>query len=336
MSSRAGAPSFQALIRDFFCERLIEQRRASPRTIASYRDAFRLLFQYAAQCTKRTPDALSLAEIDAPLVLGFLEHLEKARGNSIRSRNARLVAVRSFLRYASFRDPSALPSIQRVLAIPTKRFNRPLLGFLTVEEIQAVLSQPDGSTWTGARDHAMFTTFYNTGARVSEIIGLSVADVTFGPSASVRFVGKGRKERATPLWPSTARLLKAWLRQVSNSQPDSPVFPNRYGGRLSRSGVEQRLRAAVAGARNRCPSLKGRRVSPHTLRHTTAMHLLESGVDITVIALWLGHESPATTHLYVEADLAMKERALKALQPPPRHATRYRAPPTILAFLDRL
>jgi len=243
--------------------------------------------------------------------------------------------VRSFLHYCSHRDPAALPSIQRVLAIPMKLFDRRLLGFLSQEEMQAILEAPDPTTWSGRRDRAMLATFYNTGARVSEIISLRVVDVDLGRSASVQIRGKGRKQRVTPLWRSTVKLLGDWLAHVRRDE-GAPVFPNRVGQTLTRSGVEQRLRAAVAVARTRCPSLDDRHVSPHTLRHTTAMHLLQSGVDLTVIALWLGHESPETTHRYLEADLKMKERALASLQEPPLRTLRYRAGDRLLAFLDGL
>jgi site-specific recombinase XerD len=335
MTGDATSPSFPTLLQDFFCQRLIAQRNASARTVATYRDAFRLLLHYAQASIRKAPVELSLADLDAPLILGFLDHLEKDRGNSVRSRNARLMAVRSFLRYASLRAPEALPSIQRVLAIPTKRFDRPLLGFLTREQMQAVLSAPDRSTWTGQRDHVMLSTFYNTGARISEIIALRVVDAVLGRDASVHIRGKGRKERVTPLWPSTTKLLKDWLTRI-RCDPAAPLFPSRQGAPLSRSGIERRLRRAVEAAQQQCPSLQRCRISPHTLRHTTAMHLLESGVDITIIALWLGHESPATTHRYVEADLAMKERALKTLQQPPTRNLRYRASDSVLAFLDSL
>jgi site-specific recombinase XerD len=293
------------------------------------------LLRYAEQRTGTPPVALTLADLNAPLVLGFLDHLEKERGNSARTRNVRLVAMRSFLHYASHRDPAALPTIQRVLAIPMKRFDRPLLGFLSQEQMQAILEAPDRTTWSGQRDHAMLATFYNTGARVSEIISLRVADVELGRSVAVHIHGKGRKQRVTPLWRSTAQLLRDWLAHVRRDA-SAPVFPNRVGQTLTRSGVEQRLRAAVAVARTRCPSLKDRHVSPHTLRHTTAMHLLQSGVDLTVIALWLGHESPETTHRYLEADLKMKEQALASLQEPPIRNLRYRASDRLLAFLDGL
>lgn len=335
MSTSSQAPTFASLLQDFFCKRLIGERNLSNQTVASYRDTFRLLLKYAEQRIRKAPVALTLADLDAPVILGFLDQLQKDRGNGARTRNLRLVAVRSFLRYASHRDPTAIPTIQRVLAIPMKRFDRPLLGFLSHEQMQAVLQAPDRTTWSGQRDHVMLNTFYNTGARVSEIIGLRVNDVDLDRGAAVHIRGKGRKQRVTPLWRGTARLLREWLVR-QHGDGDSPVFPNRAGQALSRSGVEQRLRVAVAVAEKRCPSLRGLSVSPHTLRHTTAMHLLQSGVDLTVIALWLGHESPETTHHYIEADLTMKERALASLPEPRGRTLRYRASDRLLAFLDGL
>jgi|OpeIllAssembly_1097287.scaffolds.fasta_scaffold59752_2 site-specific recombinase XerD len=329
------SPRFPSLLQDFFCQRLIGQRNVTPRTVATYRDAFRLLLRYTQSTLHRSPVALTLADLDAPLILDFLDHLEKERGNCARSRNLRLVAIRSFLRYAAHRDPTALPTIERVLAIPTKRFDRPMLGFLSHAEMQAILEAPDRSTWSGQRDHVMLTTLYNTGARVSEIVGLRIADLDPVGGASVRIRGKGRKERMTPLWRSTTKLLSDWLAHVS-CDAGAPLFPNRHGHPLSRAGVEQRLRAALVTARVRCPTLRDRRISPHTVRHTTAMHLLQSGVDLSVIALWLGHESPATTHRYIEADLAMKERALQSLQEPPSRRLRFRATDRLLSFLDGL
>ena len=335
MSGQPLPPGFPTLLQDFFCQRLIGQRNASDRTVASYRDTFRLLLRYAEERTRKPPIALTLADLDAPFILGFLDHLEKKRGNSARTRNLRLVAVRSFLHYSSHRDPAALPTIQRVLAIPMKLFDRRLLGFLSREEMHAILEAPDRTTWSGQRDRAMLTTLYNTGARVSEIISLRVADVDLGRSASVQISGKGRKQRVTPLWRSTVKMLRDWLVRISRDG-NAPVFPNRVGQTLTRSGVEQRLRTAVVVARTNCPSLNNRNVSPHTIRHTTAMHLLQSGVDLTVIALWLGHESPETTHRYLEADLKMKERALASLQEPPSRTLRYRASDRLFAFLDGL
>lgn len=335
MSTNPLPASFASLLQDFFCKRLIVERNLSGQTVASYRDTFRLLLKYAEHRMKKAPEALTLADLDAPVILDFLDQLQKVRGNCARTRNLRLAAVRSFLRYASYRDPAALPTIQQVLAIPMKRFDRPLLGFLSHEQMQAVLDAPDRTTWSGQRDHVMFSTFYNTGARVSEVIGLRVDDVELDRSAAIHIRGKGRKQRVTPLWRGTARLLRDWLVR-QHRDGNAPVFSNRAGHPLSRSGVEQRLRVAVAIAQKRCPSLRGLSVSPHTLRHTTAMHLLQSGVDLTVIALWLGHESPETTHHYIEADLTMKERALASLQEPPGRTLRYRANDRLLAFLDGL
>jgi len=311
------------------------QRNVSARTVASYRDTFRLLLGYAEVRMKKCAVALAMADLDAPFVLAFLDHLESARGNSVRTRNARLAAIRSFLHYAAHQDPASLPIIGRVLAIPTKRFDRHVLGFLSRGEVEALLAAPDRSTWSGHRDQVMFTTLYNAGARVSEVIGLRRTDVEFDGARCVHIQGKGRKQRVVPLWSSTVARLKEWIARMERG-PEAPLFPNRDGRSLSRSGVEKRLRLAVAEAAKVCPSLVGRRVSPHTLRHTTAMHLLQSGVDMTVIALWLGHETPATTHLYVEADLTMKEQALKRIAEPPSRRLRYQAKDRLLAFLDRL
>jgi integrase/recombinase XerD len=327
--------SFPALLQSFFQQRLVAQRGASAQTVASYRDTFELLLRYAEQTTRRSPSALVLDDLDAPLVLAFLDHLEMQRGNCPRTRNLRLTAIRSFMRYASVREPTALPVAQRVLAIPTKRFNRPALEFLSRQEIKALLDAPDCSTWSGQRDAVLLATLYNTGARVSEITALRVADVLTDRASALHLHGKGRKERVVPLWKSTAAQLRAWIPRIGPS-PGAPVFPNRAGARLSRSGVENRLAVALAIASKRCPSLVGRRISPHTLRHTTAMHLLQSGVDITVISLWLGHEDPSTTHTYVEADLAMKEAALLRLADPGQKSLRYHAPDRLLGFLQAL
>jgi integrase/recombinase XerD len=335
MTPVPSAPSFASLLQDFFCQRLVLQKCVSARTVASYRDTFRLLLRYAEVRTKKCAATLAMADLDAPLILAFLDHLEKERGNSVRTRNVRLAAIRSFLHYAAHRDPISLPIVGRVLAIPTKRFDQPVLGFLSRAEMEAVIAAPDRSTWSGDRDQVMFTTFYNTGARVSEIIGLHRTDVDLDGAARVRIHGKGRKQRVVPLWSSTARRLKDWIARTQHG-PEAPLFPNRDGRPLSRSGVEKRLRLAVIRASEMCPSLVGRRISPHTLRHTTAMHLLQSGVDMTVIALWLGHETPTTTHLYVEADLTMKEEALRKVIEPPRSALRYQANDRLLAFLDGL
>ncbi len=332
---RAPSISFAAILQDYFVLRLGVQRGASACTIASYRDTFELFLRFAERQTGQSPSALSLRDLDAPLVLDFLDHLEQKRGNSPRTRNVRLAAIRSFMRYASVRDPASLGVARRVLDIPRKRFDRPALGFLTREEVGAILDAPNRSTWSGRRDVVLLATLYNTGARVSEITGLRVANILLNRESAVHLHGKGRKERVVPLWKSTSAHLRDWLGQIDRS-PDAPLFPNRAGKALSRSGVADRLRRAVAGATGCCSSLRGRRISPHTMRHTTAMHLLQSGVALAVIALWLGHESPETTHCYVEADLAMKEEALNRVQDPSPRRARFRASDPLLAFLDGL
>jgi integrase/recombinase XerD len=335
MSTTEIIPSFASLVREFFCRRLIAQQNASARTVASYRDTFRLLLSFFAESRDRPPTVVTLADLDAPAILAFLDYLEQQRGNSIPTRNVRLAALRSFLKYAAARDPTCLPAVQRVLAIPMKRFQRPILGYLSRAEMAAILVAPDGSNWSGQRDRVLFALMYNTGARVSEAIGLRRVDVTLTPSRTVRINGKGRKQRVIPLWRSTAECLRKWLPRIGQG-PDSPLFPNAHGGSLSRSGVEDRLREAVQAAAVKCATLKGRRISPHTLRHTTAMHLLQSGVDLTVIAIWLGHESTETTHLYVEANLAMKEKALSRIEEMPSPPLRFRADDALLRFLEEL
>lgn len=326
---------FGQLVQDFFLRRLIAQRGASTRTVESYRDAFELLFGFVEQRTGKPPSALSLADLDAPLVLDFLDHLETGRGNSARTRNARLAAIHSFMRYAAIRDPASLPITTRVLAIPAKRFDRPVLGYLTREQIAAILAAPDRGTWSGRRDAVLLATAYNTGARVSELTGLRVRDVLLDRQTAVHLHGKGRKQRVIPLWKSTAAELRTWLDKISPA-PEAPVFPNRSGAPLTRSGVRDRLNRAVAVAEQRCPSLHGQHMSPHTLRHSTAMHLLESGTDLAIIALWLGHSSPAVTHQYLEADLAAKEAVLRRLADPSPASVRFHPGDRLLAFLQDL
>jgi site-specific recombinase XerD len=332
---RAAQIGFPQLLQDFFLRRLIAQRGASMRTVEAYRDAFELLLGYAQSHTGKKPNTMTLADLDAPLVLDFLDHLETVRGNSARTRNARLAAIHSFMRYAALRDPASLPVATRVLAISAKRFNRPVLGYLTREQITAVLAAPGHDTRSARRDTALLATAYNTGARVSELTGLRGHDVLLDRDTAVHLHGKGRKERAIPLWKNTARQLRVWLNEL-HPAPDSPLFPNRYGQPLTRSGVRNRLDRAVAEAAKQCPSLRGTTVTPHTLRHSTAMHLLQSGTDLAVIALWLGHENPATTHQYLEADLESKRAILDTLTDPSPAATRYRPDDTLLAFLQNL
>jgi len=326
---------FANLVEEFFLDRLIRQRNSSPQTVAAYRDCFRLLFEFVREHRSKSTDRLVLADLDAPLVLAFLDHLEKVRKNSIRSRNARLAALRSFLRYACLKDPQSLATIQRTLAIPMKRHSRPQVGFLLREEVQAIINAPDPSTWAGQRDQALLATLYNTGARVSEAINIKIADAALDGSPTIRLHGKGRKDRTVPIWPATAIQLRRWLKRIDRV-PDKPLFPTLSGGLLTRSAVTDRVRRAVQAAVGKCASLARQRISPHTFRHTTAMHLLQSGVDITLVALWLGHESPVTTHIYVEADLKMKEAALKAVRPPSTKPIRYEPPDRSLRFLQEL
>ena len=332
---RAPQIGFGQLVQDFFLRRLVAQRGASARTVESYRDAFELLFGYLEQRTGKPPSALRMADLDAPAVLDFLDHLETGRGNSVRTRNARLAAIHSFMRYAAIRDPASLPITGRVLAIPAKRFDRPVLGYLSREQVAAILSAPDRSTWSGRRDAVLLATAYNTGARVSELTALRVRDVLLDRQSAVHLHGKGRKQRAIPLWKNTAAELRGWLNQIT-SAPDAPVFPNRTGAPMSRSGVRDRLDRTVAAAEQDCPSLHGQHVTPHTLRHSTAMHLLQSGTDLAVIALWLGHSSPAVTHQYLEADLAAKEAVLQRLTDPSPTPTRFHPGDRLLAFLQDL
>jgi len=305
-------------------------------TIASYRDTFRLLLQFMRDRTGITPSALLLVALDADTILEFLDHIERDRGCSVRSRNNRLAAIRSFFRFVSLRDPTTVGTVTRIMAIPIKRYERKIVGYLNREEVKALLAAPDRTTWSGRRDHALLLTLYNTGARISEIITLRRRQVRLDPAAAnIELLGKGRKERAVPLWDDTARVLRAWFRQLGDD-PDVIVFPSAKGRPLSRDGVDYLLHRAVVAATASCPVLGTKPVSPHVLRHSTAMHLLQSGVDLAVIALWLGHESIETTNVYIEADLAMKERALKKLDPMPSPLFRYRATDKLLAFLATL
>lgn len=328
-------PSFAALVQAFFAEHLQQQRAMSPRTVAAYRDAFVLFLDFAKSRLRRQPTAIRLREITPTLILAFLDHLEHERGNSVRSRNARLAALRAFLKFAGRRDLDALHVVEQALDVPMKRFERPMLGFLSREEMLAIIAEPD-SSWTSQRDHLLLRMLYNTGARVSEIVAVKVADVVLDGAACVHLHGKGRKQRAVPLWRSTVKHLKAWLKLNPQLGPSSPLLPNREGRAMTRGNVTQRLALAVRAATACQPQLAKRRISPHTVRHTTAMHLLQAGVDITVIALWLGHESPVTTHHYVEADLAMKERALARLQEPDTALRRFRATDSLVQFLKTL
>jgi site-specific recombinase XerD len=327
--------NFPALIEAFFTDRLMRQRQASPNTIASYRDSFCLLFNFAEQRLKKEPSTLSIEDLDAAFIGSFLNHIENDRGNCARSRNLRLAAIHSLFKYIALQDPIHSALIQRVLAIPTKRFERKLIDFLTKPEIEALLAAPDQSTWGGRRDGTLLSLAIQTGLRVSELIGLTCKDVVLGSGANVRCKGKGRKERCTPLRKELVTTLRSWLRERSG-QPDDPLFPNARGGFLSRDGVEYLLAKHVAVAGKQCPSIEKKRVSPHVLRHTAAMELLQHGVDITVIALWLGHESPETAQVYLQADLKMKENALAKTKPVNVKQGRYQPGDQLLAFLKSL
>jgi len=325
------APTLQA----FFTERLQRQRHASPHTIAAYRDALRLLLVFAAARTGTQPSRLDLDDLDAPLIGAFLDHLEGERGNSVRTRNARLAAIHSLFRFAALRHPEHAAVIQRVLAMPPKRFDRTLITYLTEPEIDALLAVPDQTTWVGRRDHALLLIAIQTGLRASELIGLTRADLHLGTGAHLSCHGKGRKDRVTPLTSGTVATLTAWLKERAG-QPDDPVFPSSRGRPLSRDALEHRLATYLPIATRTCPSLDDKKVTLHVLRHTTAMRLLHAGVDTAVIALWLGHESIETTQIYLHADLALKEQALARTTPLNRIPGRYRPPDTTLAFLEAL
>lgn len=325
------APVLQA----FFTERLAHQRQASQHTIAAYRDTFRLLLAFAQHTTGRAPSNLRLEDLDAVLVGAFLSHLEADRHNTVRTRNARLAAVHSLFRFAALRHPEHAALIQRVLAIPAKRGDHNLVTFLDPAEIDALLAAPDRDRWVGRRDHALLLTALQTGLRVSEIASVTYQDVELGRGAHIRCRGKGRKERVTPLTDQTVAVLRAWLAE-SPRQPADPLFPGPQGRPLTRSAVAAIVSKYAAAASKHCPSLESKKVSPHTLRHTCAMQLLHTGVDTSIIALWLGHESPETTQIYLHADLATKEKALSRTAPPHTSPGRYHPPDNLLAFLEGL
>jgi integrase/recombinase XerD len=325
------APTLQA----FFTDRLITQRQASPRTLAAYRDTLRLLLGFAQQRTGTPPCRLDLADLDAELVAAFLTYLERDRRNGVRTRNARLAAIHSLFRYAALRHPEHAGLIQRVLAIPAKRYDRALVCFLTPTEVDALLAAPDRSTWLGRRDHALLVLAVQTGLRVSELTGLTVAGLHLGDGPHVKCHGKGRKERATPLTRQTVAVLHAWMRERAGAVTD-PVFPTRQGHPLSVDAIQWLLAKHVRTAAARCPSLRAKTVSPHVLRHTCAVNLLRAGVDIATIALWLGHSDIRATQIYLHADLEIKERALARTTPPNTAPGRYRPPDPLLAFLEQL
>jgi integrase/recombinase XerD len=324
------------VLQQFFTHWLVNQKQVSSHTIASYRDTFRLLLKFAQQQRGRPPSQLTWDDFNAALICAFLEHCEKSRHNGPRTRNLRLTAIRSFFRFASYQEPAQAASMQQILAIPNKRQPRRLIGFLTRPEVEALLRAPDQRTWGGRRDHAFLLLSVQTGLRVSEVTGLHRRDVVLGPGAHVHCVGKGRKERCTPLAKRTVEVLRAWLREPPRGTEDS-LFPNARGGRLSSDGAQYLLAKHMAVASRHCPSLREKRVTLHTARHTSAMALLEAGVDTSFIALWLGHESPATTQVYLDANLALKEQILGKMETwNGTKAGRYRPEDPVLKFLKDL
>jgi site-specific recombinase XerD len=325
------APTLQA----FFTDRLMRQRQASSHTLSSYRDTMKLLVRFAAERRKVQPVQLEISDLDPALISAFLDHREKDCGNSVRTRNTRLTAIRSLFRYAALRHPEHAETIRRVLSIPPKRFERRLVSFLTDAEVDALLSAPDRTTWTGRRDYTLIATAVQTGLRASELIGLRTSDVHLGVGPHISCLGKGRKQRITPLTTPVVALLRSWLSEARN-QTTELVFTTRSGRVLSRDALEHRLAGCIAKTSHQCPSLREKRITLHVLRHTAAMRLLRAGIDLSIIALWLGHEQVETTQIYLHADLAMKERALARMTPVNTSPGRYRPPDTLLAFLEAL
>jgi site-specific recombinase XerD len=325
------APTLQA----FFTERLITQRNSSARTIASYRDTLRLLLSFAAERAGKQPCELDIDDLDAPLIGAFLNHLEQDRGNSPRTRNARLAAIHSLYKYAALRHPEHLQTIGRVMAIPFKRHQQHTVSYLTLDEVKALLAAPDRSTWLGRRDHALLLLAIQTGVRVTELVTLTVSDVSLNTGAHIKVKGKRRKRRTATLTRETVAVLRQWLKE-RQGQPQDPLFPTRQGQPLTRYGVGILLTKHSATAATGCPSIKDKRVTPHTLRHTNAMLLRAGGIDIATIALWLGHESIKTTYIYQQADPALKEQAIARIAPLGTKPGRYRPSDALLAFLDGL
>jgi integrase/recombinase XerD len=320
----------------FFADKLIREHNASTHTVASYRDTFVLLLRFASDKAGREPHMLTMADLDTETIAAFLTHLESVRGNSVTTRNTRLAGIRSFFRYASYRCPEHADTIARVLTVPIKRTDRAVVAYLTATEAEALIIATDVQTWTGRRDHALLHVAVHTGLRVSELTAVTVADTHLGPGAHLRCHGKGRKDRDTPLTKPTVAILNNWIPELENER-SGPLFPTRRGTALSRDAVAKLLKKYTAEATKSCPSLAGKNVTPHTLRHTTAMLLLHAGVDLTVIAMWLGHESTETTQIYLHADMSLKEKALERLTPSQDTGTgRYHAPDELLDFLAKL
>ena len=329
------ASSLQSLVQQFFTDRLLNQLGASPHTIAAYRDAFRLLLQFASERLHRPPSKLRMEDLDAPFLGKYLDHLERSRGNCVRTRNNRLAALHAFFRYVSVSEPAYALHCQRILAIPAKRYERRPVEFLNEAECEALVSTPEPDTWIGRRDRTLLLVAVQTGLRNSEITALRHQDVEFGVGAHVRCLGKGRKMRCTPLLPDVAKVLQHWMSQ-QGGKPEDPVFPSLNGRRLSADALQRLVLRHIATARRKCPSLASKNVTPHTLRHAAAMTLLRRGVDLSVIALWLGHESTETTQMYLHADMQLKQRALAHATPTNLAPARFRPPDSMLAFLESL
>jgi integrase/recombinase XerD len=328
-------PNIARYIKHFLAEHLTQQRGCSLGTVRSYRDALCLLLRHLQEKHRIVPNGITVADLSTENIMGFLNDLQRSRKNSDSTRNLRLSAIRSFVKYLRWKEPTLTSDLDGLMAIPSKLTARHVLDFLTHDEMEAILEAPDADTWSGKRDRALFAAMYNTGARVSEIVGSLVSDVTLIPGGIFHLRGKGRKERVLPLWKRTTRSLSRWIK-ANHLRQEQPLFANARGAAMTRSGVEKRLHEAVHKASEACPSLKKKRISPHTLRHTTAMHMLQRGADITMIAMWLGHESIETTHLYVTSNLELKEEALKTLQPPSGGNFRFQPDDKLLRFLESL
>jgi site-specific recombinase XerD len=332
---RTAEPSFPLLLQKFFTQRLMQQKKVSPHTLCSYRDTFRLLLRFATNKLHTTPEHLAIEQIDAPFLTAFLNDLESSRGVSARTRNLRLTAIRSFFRFASYELPSRSAQIQRILATPRKRYTRRLVGFLTRPEVEALLGAPDKHTWTGRRNHALMLLTVQTGLRLAEVTSLTRQNLTLGKAAYLQVIGKGRKERAVPLCRPVAAVLKAWLNEPRLTDSDI-VFPSTRGDRLSADAVQHLLHKYLLRATRTCPSMGKKRITFHCLRHTTAMDLLHAGVEQAAIALWLGHESIETTQIYLDADLALREKILARTTPIDSRPGRYRPHGQLLTFLNQL
>lgn len=326
---------FPGLLQAFFTDRLMSEKQASSHTVASYRDTFRLLIEYVHERLKKEPTTIRIADLNTDFLMSFLNYLEKKRGVSARSRNQRLGAIRSFFRYVAFKAPEHSGLVQQILAIPSKRYDLKLVDFLTREEIEAILQKPDRNTWIGRRDHALILVAVQTGMRVSELMGLCRRDLAVENAAHVRCLGKGRRDRCIPLTKQTTAVLRSWSKELPTS-PETPLFPNSQGARMSSDCFQYLLRKYALAAGETVPSLNGKRVSPHVLRHSAAIQLLLSGVDRSLIALWLGHQSVETTQIYLDANLAMKEAILKMMTPVEAHRRRYRPDDALLSFLKAL